>query len=68
MADKEKPMTNADRLRAMTDEEWLEFAKRQKRVWFDFPCGVICEGKCEVDTAEECEKIIMRWLKQPVKK
>lgn len=62
-----KPMTNADRLRAMTDEEWLEFAKRQKRVWFNFPCGVVCEGKCEVNTEEECHKIIMRWLKQPAK-
>ena len=61
-----KVTTNADRLRAMTDEQWLFFASRQKLCRLEyFPCGVICEGKCEALTEAECERIIARWLKQP---
>lgn len=65
----QKSMTNADRLRAMTDEQWLDWALRQKCCSLDyFPCGVVCEGKCDAFSEAECERIIMRWLKKPAER
>lgn len=49
----EKPKTNADRIRAMTDEELAD--------WNNF-CPHI-DGEC---TMEGCTKCILEWLKQPV--
>ncbi len=60
------PKTNADRIRAMSDEELVEFAKKQIGCGFDyFPCGVVCEGKCETYTDEECRAKILQYLQQP---
>lgn len=62
------PMTNADRLRAMTDEQWVDWARRQMHCGFEhFPCDVVCRGWCDAASGAECERIIMRWLKQPAK-
>lgn len=64
----EMPMTNADRLRAMTDEQWVDWARRQMHCGFEhFPCDVVCRGWCDAASGAECERIIMRWLKQPAK-
>ena len=61
-----KPMTNADRIRAMSDEELYLLAKKQIGCGFDFfPCGVVCDGKCESFDDETCKAKIMDWLKQP---
>ena len=61
-----EPMTNADRIRAMSDEELYLWAKKQIGCGFDFfPCGVVCEGKCESYSDEQCKAKIMEWLKQP---
>ena len=63
-----EPITNADRIRAMSDEELYLWAKKQIGCGFDFfPCGVVCDGKCESFNDETCKAKIMEWLKQPVK-
>lgn len=48
------PMTNGDRIRAMSDEELCEFLM----------CDVICDQKMSPD-CEDCEKCVMDWLQQP---
>jgi hypothetical protein len=66
LEEQEKPQTNADRIRAMSDEELYIWARKQIGCGFDFfPCGIVCEGKCESYSDEECKLKIMNWLKQP---
>ena len=61
-----KVRTHADRIRAMSDEELYLWAKKQIGCGFDFfPCGVVCEGKCESYSDEDCKEKILNWLKQP---
>ena len=62
-----KPIqTHADRIRAMSDEELYLWAKKQIGCGFDFfPCGVVCDGKCESFDDETCKAKIMEWLRQP---
>ena len=52
---KESPITNADRIRSMSDEELAEF------LWYFCPDG---DGRwyCEETKCPEC---VMDWLKQP---
>ena len=52
-----KPMTNADRIRSMSDEEMAEFIS-------SIP---MCVGEdedlnCEIDVCKEC---FLKWLQQP---
>ena len=55
----EAPMTNADRIRAMSDEELCDFLGQYKF------CD-ICEEGCEACTYNgDCDKRLMDWLKQP---
>jgi hypothetical protein len=50
----------------MSDEELYLWAKKQIGFGFDFfPCGVVCDGKCESFDDETCKAKIMEWLKQP---
>lgn len=49
-----QPMTNADRIRTMSDEELCEFLM----------CDVICDQEMSPDCAD-CEKCVMDWLQQP---
>lgn len=60
------PMTNADRIRAMTDEEIAR--------WFylKWDCTSCSEykrlhgiGDCDEDCDEDCVKHCVEWLKQP---
>ncbi len=52
------PMTNADRIRAMSDEELVSILMGVP----DYPCDVkIPAGECD----ERCENCIMDWLQQP---
>ena len=63
-----KQKTNADRIRAMTDEGLVDFFHRQVGCGVDFvPCGVVCFGEkdCPCYTTEDCKKKIAEWLKQP---
>lgn len=48
-------MTNADRIRVMTDEELA-------RVIYSVPC---CDHHCEHSGEGECLDCIERWLKRP---
>lgn len=58
--------TNADRFRAMSDEELAEWAQIQIACGRGFfPCGSVCDGKCEAYSPEECKEKILKWLKQP---
>ena len=62
-------ITNAERIRAMSDEELVDFFHRQIGCGIDFvPCGVVCFGKkdCPCYTTEDCKKKIANWLKEPV--
>ena len=55
----EAPKTNADRIRAMTDEELCEFLGEYKF------CD-ICEEGCDSCTYNgDCDKRLLDWLKQP---
>lgn len=63
-----KVITNADRLRAMSDEKLAAWARRQIGCGSDyFPCGIVCDGKCNSFDDETCQAKIMDYLKQPVK-
>ena len=61
-AKEEKVVTNADRIRAMRDEELAEFLNRVKE-----PCGCCqlsaVDGAC---TETLCDDAMEEWLKQPV--
>ncbi len=52
---KEKPMTNADRIRAMSDEELADVVAN----------GVGCVRKAPHCMEEDCTPCILGWLKQP---
>lgn len=52
----EKPQTNGDRIRAMTDEELADF------IASGIPSAV-CKGTC-VDDSDPCELCVLDWLKQ----
>lgn len=56
-----KPMTNGDRIRAMSDEELAKFIP-------DWSYTNACKLSEEVyiDCNNECEKCVAEWLKQPV--
>ncbi len=56
---KPKPQTNADRIRAMSDEELARFVTGE-----DF-----CELLCKISPSfcnGDCEKWMLDWLKSPV--
>lgn len=54
-----EPMTNADSIRAMSDEELCKFLGEYK--FFD-----ICEEGCDSCTYNgDCDKRLLEWLKQP---
>ena len=62
-----RPITNADRFRAMSDEELVNLAVKQIGGGYDWiPCGILCGGKCECTSDDECRAKILKWLRQPV--
>ena len=52
-----KPITNADRIRAMTDEELAEFIGGD-------PMHDICPSDCFEDPDRPCKVCVLKWLKQ----
>lgn len=50
-------MTNADRIRQMTDEELARFLR-------NFDMCIVCQAECTKEYP--CNKGIMEWLKQDV--
>jgi hypothetical protein len=58
MASTPKPMTNAEKIRAMTDEELAI------EMFVGMECGACpCAGKC--GNGSHCKDTILEWLKQP---
>ena len=61
LIDHSKPMTNADRIRSMSDEELAEFIDRCEMNDIDYAktfCD-LCNGQYE------CDQCRLDWLKQP---
>ena len=64
-----KKRTNADRIRAMSDEEIPEYVCRNS---INTLCDIICGGECNaIATLKKsgdwaCKEIVMKWLQQPV--
>lgn len=58
---KEVPMTNADRIRAMSDEELATTIHAIRLGWK----GLWCDFHCENEGDDGCDKCIEDWLKQP---
>lgn len=61
-----KQMTNADRIRAMSDEE-LANALYKTVIIEQFVCRVCCDDNCKAFSTKECVALIMDWLRQPAK-
>ena len=61
--DERKPMTNADRIRSMTDEELANFIDRVEMGDFDYSKSVcnLCDGF--YDCHDDC---LLAWLKEEV--
>ena len=64
------PLTNADRIRAMSDEE---LASEMKQRSISTICDIVCQGDCKAiatlnkTCGEVCKEIIKNWLQQPAK-
>lgn len=63
-----KPQTNADRIRAMSDEELAEEIGRSSILDM---CDIVCGGDCKAvatfnKTLEQrCAEFVLDWLRQP---
>lgn len=59
----EKPMTNGDRIRAMTDEELADFLAAMSA------CGIDCPAReyCQATNIVSCLLNTLGWLREPVK-
>lgn len=62
------PMTNDDRIRAMSDEE---LANEMRKRSISTICDIVCQGGCKAIATlnktgnKVCKEIIMKWLQQP---
>lgn len=61
-------MTNAQKIRAMSDEE---LASEMNQRSISTICDIVCQGECKAiatlnkTSGEVCKEIIMEWLRQP---
>ena len=61
-------MTNAQRIRSMTDEELADYISDHS---IDDFCYIICGGECKAvatfnkTSGQRCREIVADWLKQP---
>ena len=58
--EKQKTITNADRIRAMSDEELAEEFYAIMLGWSEW-----CDYHCENRGDDGCDKCILKWLEQP---
>lgn len=64
------PTTNADRIRAMSDEE---LANEMCNVPIRSICDIVCYGQCNAfatadkSSGDMCKEIVLAWLQQPYK-
>lgn len=61
-----KPQTNADRIRAMTDEELAEFLSKFDPHCCNCPAYSVCSG-CSSTPPRDCAYWYEEWIQQPVK-
>ena len=59
MVSVQKPQTNADRIRAMTDEELARFVTREDLCELTCNSSIPCDGRCEAK--------MLDWLKREAK-
>ena len=59
LIDHAKPQTNADRIRAMSDDELAEFLGEYKF------CDICVEGCADCTYHGDCDKRLLEWLQQP---
>ncbi len=65
---KRRVRTNADHIRAMSDEE---LASEMNQRSISTICDIVCQGDCKAiatlnkTCGEVCKEIIKKWLKQP---
>ena len=63
-----KPQTNADRIRAMSDEE---LASKISHQCISSLCDIVCGGDCKAfatlnkTSHQRCVEIVLDWLKRP---
>lgn len=57
-----KPMTNADRIRAMTDEELENGIRKISIGWEPW-----CDHHCKMNGDDDCNDCLKKYIKQPVK-
>ena len=55
-----EPITNADRIRAMSDGELAQFIPN-----WSYTKACKCDEQSDVGCNNECEKCVAEWLKQP---
>lgn len=60
-----EPITNADRIRSMTDQELAVFLSRDLKQPCDYCQLEDLEGAC---TETLCDDAMMKWLQQPAEK
>ena len=66
----EQKLSNADRIRAMSDEE---LASEMNQRSISTICDIVCQGDCKAiatlnkTCGEVCKEIIKNWLQQPAK-
>lgn len=62
------PMTNADRIREMSDEELAaKISRRCIRTLCDIVCGEDCKAFATLNktSQQRCVEIVLHWLQQP---
>ena len=60
---KNKQMTNADRIRKMSDYEMAQMLATGKWTFTCFKCRKFIDGECSMKCYEQC----LEWLQQPAK-
>lgn len=63
--DKYKPMTNADKIRSMSDEELAEFMVNFEKAGGCAMCSIGSQGECY--SISKCKDGYISWLKSEVK-
>lgn len=58
----DKPITNADRIRAMSDAELVDLIFESPAI----PCDMKMRAMMEKNNCNDCASCIMEWLQQPV--
>ena len=61
MTFKTEPLTNADRIRSMSDEELVRMLTLGEGAFDCFKCRKVVDGECDTNCPERC----LDWLQRP---